>query len=231
MSKNGSSAVLSSLTAAQQFLVVSAAGFVSSAAFWYVQKRLSPTVSMNLGDIVDPEAVEDIAAMMPENIDDFTLEAWDFVGKEVNYSLYGSHLHFEGKSLACTKCLTPEGVLQAGRANCVGKAALLTSILRNKYAEDKAYMVVGDYNMDGIGGHAWVVVERNGSSYVLESTMPPPEQPWMKETNVSDIYIPDIYFNDSGMVCYDPEVCMPVDVVVDSKPCYMANPYKLYARS
>jgi hypothetical protein len=74
------------------------------------------------------------------------------------------------------------------------------------------------YVANGISVHN-CVLKRNGSWYLLEATKPPrPGNPWVTANEVSDQYIPFIWFNDQNMTCFDKELCT-IDVNISERPC------------
>lgn len=161
--------------------------------------------------LIDPESVADVAASLPQDEDSFILSAWDLVGQQIQYSNYGSILYFSGDVVKCQRCLLASEVLNLKRGNCVAKATLLTSLLRNRLPANRVYMAVGWARLDGLGGHAWCEVERNGTWYILESTMPPPAMPWVPADAMSKVYIPQALVNDQDLVCYSSEVCSVIE--------------------
>ena len=192
------------------------------AAIALLAKALSAVTSsfvIPISKLIDPEATKIIADDISQYEGDFALNAWKYVGGGIGYSYYGSHLHFFDSSVNCVKCVLPMNVAAKGSSNCVGKAALLTSILRDKYGPNDVYMVVGEY-MSGKSddGHAWVNLRRDGTWYVIESTAPPPANPWHTAYDLSDLYVPDAWVNDDGLICYDPDVCS-LDFAVSECPC------------
>jgi len=185
-------------------------------------RALQPqTALLPLSKLIDPASVKPIADDIADLGGDFTLAAWQYVGGTIDYRYYGSDLHFQDSSVKCQNCMLPMQVAQKGYSNCVGKAALLTSILRDRYGPDDAYMVVGEYLSSKTGkdnGHAWVNLKRNGIFYVIEATSLPPQNPWVSANSLSEIYVPDAWVNDAGLICYDPEVCT-LDFSVSKYPC------------
>lgn len=172
--------------------------------------------------LVDPISTKVIADDISQYGGDFALNAWKYVGSNIGYSFFGSHLHFFDSSVKCAKCSLPMDVAVKGQSNCVGKAALLTSILRDRYSSDEVYMVVGQFKSPSSGldgGHAWVNIKRDGIWYVMESTSPPPiSNTWRSAYDLSDNYMPDAWVNDDGLICYDPEVCS-LEFSVSECPC------------
>ena len=187
-----------------------AGSLAAGLSVWWIQSRLSKG-RYSLADLFSPQHTADIADALPQDEDEFILAAWDLVGQKISYSAYGSTIKFFDSSVSCQRCLLPEQVLRRRAANCVGKANLLVSLLRNRLPEDRVYMTIGQLAVDHLGGHAWVIVQsHNGVWYVLEATMPPPTQPWIPMALVSSTYIPDAFVNDHGLVCMDEEICLDV---------------------
>jgi len=174
---------------------------------------------LNLSQLVDPQSVKPISDEIDGVGDEAVLANWQYVGQRIDYKYFGSQMHFYDHTVSCQGCLLPMQVATLGESNCVGKSILLASLLRNKYSADDVYVVVGEYVRESIGGHAWVILRRAGSWYVLEATMPPPAgPPWVTANEVSDTYIPYIWFNDQNMTCYNSEICT-IDVSIGSRPC------------
>lgn len=159
-----------------------------------------------LDEFIDPDAFADIAAQLPQDPSEYALEAWDLVGRQIPYSHYGSILHFGDDYARCKRCHLPLDIVRRGRGNCVAKSQVLVSLLRNRFSASDTYMAIGQLNVNGTGGHAWVILNHNGW-HILESTMPPPDQPWVSASRLSEIYIPEAMVNDRGLVCLDEEIC------------------------
>jgi hypothetical protein len=190
-----------------------AGSLAAGLSVWWIQSRLHKG-TYSLADLFSPQRVADIADALPQDEDEFILAAWDLVGRKIRYSAYGSTVQFFDSSVSCQRCLLPTQVIRRGSANCAGKANLLVSLLRNRLSEDRVYMAIGGLAEDHVGGHAWVIVQRqNGAWYVLESTMPPRAQPWIPMASVSSLYIPDAFVNDLGLICMDEEICLDVKKV------------------
>lgn len=202
------------LSTKQQFLLIVGAGTTSMLLVSLIN---SATKTWALEDFVDPDAFADIAAQLPQDRGEFALAAWELVGAEIPYARYGSILHFGDDYVRAKRCHLPTQIAQRGKGNCVAKSQVLLSILRNRFSPSEAYMAIGQLAINGTGGHAWVTLN-NGGWYVLESTMPPPEQPWISAGSVSQVYIPEAQVNDRGLVCLDEEICRLVhkaDLVVN----------------
>jgi len=89
--------------------------------------------------------------------------------------------------------LDPAQALRAGtRLNCANRSFLLASLLRQEYPPDRVWVVLGNLNMDGLGGHAWVVL-RNSQDYILETTSPSIRYPIAADSPAHEDVI---YFND-----------------------------------
>ena len=173
-----------------------------------------------ISKLIDPAAVSPIANDIGGTGDDFALNAWQYVGGSIDYSYFDTDLYFNDSSVECLKCMMPLQVEASGASNCVGKAALLTSILRNRVGPDRVYMAVGQFHWLGKdGGHAWVVLQRDdGKWYLLESTMAPPADPWRTVASLTAVYTAEALVNDAGLICYDPEICA-VDLHVNAGLC------------
>ncbi|MFA5187613.1 MAG: transglutaminase domain-containing protein [Patescibacteria group bacterium] len=163
-------------------------------------------------DLVNPVIGSDLATpLRAESEEDFILNAWDAVGGQIQYEQVGSHLQFNESSdtISCERCQVPKQTMARKKGNCVAKASVLASMLRSQMEADRVYMVIGDLDYNGIGGHAWVEVERNGSWYVLESTKRPGPQPWLLADGARNIYIPYAFFNDQALpYCEGEDLCV-----------------------
>ncbi len=178
-------------------------------------------------DLVNPSAVADLAAGMDHATEDsFILDAWQEVGAGIPYERFGSDILFVNSHVRCARCLLPVETLERGRGNCVSKASVLASILRNRLPADRVYMAIGDYEAPGVDeedkGHAWVEVFRAGDWYLLESTKPPPASPWVRVGDKA-IYKPKVYLNDLYLDCRSPGLCVVVPswchVLTEPCPC------------
>lgn len=196
-------------------------GFMTGLFTTYITRKWA-TLAVPLDSLVNPNVVKSIAEELYESTGDFVINAWNYVGGDIEYVYYGSNLQFVDHTVHCTRCLLPMQVDEIGQANCVGKSVLLASILRNYYGPQDVYVVIGEFLYNGAGGHAWVNLKKDGVWYVLESTIPPGTDPWKSASDLSEIYIPDAWFNDQGIICYDPEVCS-MQFVVKAHPCYGLN--------
>lgn len=169
---------------------------------------------------IDPNAVADIANSLPAPEDEFVIAAWGWVAQNIHYDNFGTVMYFSSDGIDCDNCLLPAAVIATGQSNCVGKAGLLTSILRNRIPADRVYMVVGRLRLNGVGGHAWVRVEEGGTWYILESTVLPPAQPWIPESTMAWKYAADGYVNDAYFQCYDPALCVAIHANCCAGGCY-----------
>lgn len=93
--------------------------------------------------------------------------------------------------------LNPAQALQVRKLNCMNKATLLTSLLRQEFSPNEAYVCLGNVNVDGIDGHA-VSYLRWDSDYLLETTNPGIQSPFLRAENM-DIYESVMFFNDKGV--------------------------------
>lgn len=158
-----------------------------------------------------PEKVADLAAgFSTESEDAFVLDAWQWVGANIPYEPIGSDIEFDGAVIRCLDCYTVEQILARGKGNCVSKSALLASILLNRIAPGRIHMVIGGFSLDGVGGHAWCELDREGAWHLLEATSPPPKQPWTPAESVSMVYIPYAVFNPVSFQCLDNRICIRV---------------------
>ena len=175
----------------------------TGALLWFLTQT---GTKLSTADMVNPEAVTDIAASLPQNEDDFIMAARQYVSDRVEYQGYSSNLYFVNDWIKCSSCRLPETTLKLRKGNCVSMSSLLASILRNRLPPDRVFMVVGEARFDGIGGHAWVECQRqNGYWYLLESTNPP--NGWIPVDSMRSIYEPFALFNDKLYNCYSDEIC------------------------
>ena len=192
------------LSPANQWLVIFSAGLASGIALLALQPRFA---TYNISKFIDVDAVAGIADSLPDDRDAFILSAWEIAGGDIEYSAYGSILHFWNDMVSCKNCMLPAQALRQEKANCVGKSQVLVSLLRNRMPPDEVYMAIGGLNLDGIGGHSWVVVKRQGEWYLLEATIPPPARPWIPTSALASSYVAEAYVNDTGLFCFDNEIC------------------------
>lgn len=184
-----------------EFLGSLIAGF----AIWGIASSLGYK-KLSTADLVAPEPFSQVAASMPADEDQFIQAACDYVLNNVQYQGYASNLYFVGDMITCSGCRLPEKTLTLGKGNCVAMSSVLASILRNRIPPERIFMAVGEVRFDGIGGHAWCVVQRkDGRWYLLESTTP--QKGWVPLESVVNIYIPYSYFNDQLFYCYSDSLC------------------------
>lgn len=161
-----------------------------------------------LDEFFQPEAVSELADQIPGETDrEFTLSAWEFVGRDIHYEAIGSDMDFYNHSVKCLDCYLPLEVLKKGSANCVGKSSLLASLLLNRLPASSVMMSIGTLATNHIGGHAWVEAEVGGTWYLLESTIAPPSNPWRPVQALGSIYIPSLKFSPVAYQCLDPGLC------------------------
>lgn len=69
--------------------------------------------------------------------------------------------------------LFPSETIQVRVSNCANRSFLLTSLLKNELPVDSnIYCMLGHLNIDGIGAHAWSMLNISGIDYILETTQP-----------------------------------------------------------
>ena len=187
-------------------------GVVSSMAaglvLWGMQDRLGPLFAV--GKLIDPRAVSAIADQVEgATEDEWVYDAWDLVGSTIDYQGFGSDLEFVDSHIRCQRCYLPMEVVKSGASNCVGKSALLASILRNRLPAERVEMVVGYLANGSLGGHAWVEVQlENGRWYLLEATQPP--KGWLPVELSGSRYLPAVYLNDQQVDCQTDDFCVSI---------------------
>ena len=201
------------------FLTTVAAG----ATIWVIRSRLSVR-NFLISDLINPQSVSHIAAQLDQSNDaEFILDAWDFVGSHIPYMGYGSELFFTNHHIRCQKCLLPTETLKNMQANCVGKSALLASLLRNRLPAERVYMVIGELADGDVGGHSWVEAKLDSEWYLLESTRPPRNNPWVRAAAMTKSYTAMSYLNDQTLSCFSEEFC--VSIPAGSCDC-LTSPYE-----
>lgn len=159
----------------------------------------------------EPQKVKWIADQLPDDDEDeFILSAWDFVAREIDYEPVGSDIDFVDGDIVCDGCYSVQETLNRELGNCVGKSALLSSILLNKLAPDRVYMAVGHYRNGRSFGHAWVELERNGGTYLIEATQPPSAMPWTLVSSNASTYVPYATFSQERFDCLNHSFCLQV---------------------
>ena len=160
---------------------------------------------------LEPDKVRDVADMLWQGDEEaFILDAWQVVGENLEYEPIASDIDVVNGLITCDKCYTVKETINRGMGNCVSKSALLASILLNRLEPDRVYMDIGNYKKDGVGGHAWVEVERGGSLYTIESTGTPPPNPWATSKAVEQFYLPKARISVDGIECRDNSFCLQV---------------------
>lgn len=170
-----------------------------------------PSRRLPLSDIVNPSSVASLAHHLSASTEEeFVVKAWRIAGEEIRYEPVGSSLVFTDHSVLCKKCLIPSAVLARGIANCVGKSALLASLMRNRIPSERVVLAIGELRTNSGGGHAWVLYKRaDGDWYVLEATRPP--STWVKASSMAAVYVPEVVFNDKTYTCDNPSLCITVN--------------------
>ena len=182
-----------------------------------------------LSDFFQPEAVEALAAQIPaETEEEFVYSAWEFVGRNIRYEAVGSDMDFYDHSVSCLDCYLPPAVLKRGAANCVGKSALLASLLLTRLSSSQVMMSIGTLSTNHIGGHAWIEAEIGGRWYLLESTIAPPSDPWRPVAALGSLYVPSLKFSPVAYECFDPGVC-GVHILVSIGKCHCGQVIKRLA--
>lgn len=177
-----------------------------------------------LSQFINPASVANIAAQLPASEDDFIIAAHQYVTDHVRYDGFETTIRLTPDYILCQKCYLPVTVLNRGISNCVGMSVLLESILRNRIPASRTYMVVGQLHQADSGGHCWVIVDRGGIWYLLESTRPPAG--WNKQADLENTYEPEALVNDTELICMDPELCINIKRVRCS--CNQTVPQLLY---
>jgi hypothetical protein len=156
----------------------------------------------------EPAKVAWVADQLPQdNEDEFILAAWDFAA-DIPYEPVGTDLDFVEGEVVCDGCYSVVQTLNRELGNCVGKSALLASILLNRIEQSRVFMAVGHYLDRGrSSGHAWVELERDGDLYLLESTQPPSSNPWRLATR-SSAYTPYATFSQERFDCLNHSFCI-----------------------
>lgn len=179
---------------------------IGLAALWLIKSRSA--LQLSLSRLIDIKSTTELANSLPSNEREFIWAAWNLVGCGIDYESFGSDFRFIGSTIKGYRIDLPNEVLALGVSNCVGKAALLTSILRNRLPHSRVYMVVGNLKMDGVGGHAWVMAQTSGKWYRLEATHCPIN--WAEATSLPNMYEALAMFNDEELICYDSELCVNI---------------------
>lgn len=160
---------------------------------------------------LQPDKVRDLADLLWRgDEEEFILDAWQVVGENLDYEPIASDIDVVNGMITCDRCYTVKETINRGMGNCVSKSALLASILLNRMEPDRVYMDIGNYKKDGVGGHAWVEVERNGSLYTIESTSTPPPNPWATSRAAEQYYLPKARISVDGIECRDRSFCLKV---------------------
>lgn len=177
----------------------------------YIRVKSQP-ISARFGDCKDikefiqPQTlmVQDlIETLQTPNIlseDEKILAYWKWVAESIKYPRDRETfaLTVYGKTIRSNDYfLEPSETIAFKIGKCDATSNLLTSMLRNILPEHRVYTVLGDLAKDGVGGHAWVTVERQGKMYILESTLDKlPENPWVAADTKDLMYRSVMAYND-----------------------------------
>ena len=165
-------------------------------------------------EFVDLEATQGIANRLSGlDEDNYVAQAWSIVADGIQYEPVASDIVFLDGTVKCRSCLMPNQVLAQKHpvGNFVAKSALLLSILRHKIPASRVYMVMGELRLNGVGGHAWVELEKSGSWYIIESTVSPSRTPLLSAESQQATYIPQVIVNDIDHRCLSGAICVSVD--------------------
>lgn len=211
------------LTSTQRTTLLVAGLALAVPLTYFLKRRLFDSRRMFIRQMVDPQVgrpIADTITAQTRTEGDFILAAWKMVGEAIAYEDVGSILLFKQDTVRCELCLLPGETLRRGRGNCVAKALLLASILRNRFGPEEVFVAIGQLHEIGQGGHAWVVVRLNGRWELLETTTPPTT--WRFASALEQHYETTILFNDQLIMCDDPELCMRVQES-SCLPCMLAG--------
>ena len=194
-------------------------GFMGSLAagsfLWWVQSQLYSTYPYQA--LIDLESTRAIAGQLPYGEDEFITSAWDFVASGFAYEPTGSVVKFINGSLRARDVHLPADTLRRGKANCLGKSALLASILRHRLPAERVWIAIGQLVNGGAKGHVWLETSRGGTFYILESTIPPGQFGWRPAEELRAKYQPEALVNDRERICYSKSLCLVVPK--SSVPC------------
>lgn len=185
-----------------------ALGWVVAGLAGYLLWRQIRRQRINPADFFRPDLVKGIAAKLPSDPDAFILAAWDYVARDYPYEAIGSDMVFQNGNIECADCYLPGTTLQRDKGNCVAKSSLLASILAVRLPAERVHIIVGSYQGEALGGHAWVEVYRNYNWYLLESTkIPDTDNPWLLADNSYPTYDPGVLITSKKVTCEDAKYC------------------------
>lgn len=121
---------------------------------------------------------------------------WYWVASEVKYTKFvKGKLWIDGKSSVQNDLWNLPGLTSRVKVgNCVNKAFLLTSLIRNELPASQVSCVLGNLYNGKAGGHAWVNVKLGGIDYIMESTRS--DVPALVLASMAERYEAIHYFND-----------------------------------
>ena len=143
----------------------------------------------NLKDFITPKhlMVQDLAASFNGGIEERVFDIWRWVGENIKYPWMQDGYEYRRLEAFVEPLFVfhrpavileskgdfwdyPSEVLTIKVSDCDGTAFLLASLLLNHLGPDQVFAAVGNIYKGFPQGHAWVVVEMNGSHLILEST-------------------------------------------------------------
>lgn len=156
-----------------------------------------------LTDFITPEALEiqqlydELTAGIVEE-DDRIIACWEWVGNLKYKNFITGKLWIEGQSSVQTDLWnTPSITARIKVGNCSNKSFLLTSLLRNELPAEDVHCVLGNLHNGRVGGHAWVLLNRNGEEYIMEATST--DVPPLVFAHTADRYEAIHLFNDKDV--------------------------------
>jgi len=131
-----------------------------------------------------------------DNQHDRLIALWHWVASLKYTKFVKAKMWVDGHSSVQQDYWAPPSITAKVRVgNCATKSFLLASLLRNELPVEKVHCVLGNlYQPGDKGGHAWIELQPNGESYVMESTRA--DMKPMVPASAADIYESVVYFND-----------------------------------
>jgi hypothetical protein len=89
--------------------------------------------------------------------------------------------------------------MKVRQSNCANKSFLMASLLKNLLPnEGEVFVVLGRYEAEDIGGHAWVQVQLYGQTYFIETTQPRLPSPLITPEKATK-YKAQLYFDQHAV--------------------------------